>query len=97
VRRAGRRAAAGALNKAGELFAYGRSRDAYGLLRAAAEARPGGAADEGPPDPKFVEPVTEAAARSTVAGQPWVVLAVQPLATRWLRCLRRPDDDMVGV
>jgi hypothetical protein len=89
VRRAGRRAAVGALNKTGELFNYSCSRDAYGLLRAAAAARPGGAADEGPPEPEFVEPVTEAAARGAEDGQPWVALAVQPLVTRWLRRLRR--------
>jgi hypothetical protein len=91
VRRAGRRAAAGALNKTGELFYYGRSRDVYELLRAAAEARPD---DEGPPDPKFVEPVTEAALRCAEDGQPWVALAVQPLTMRWLRRLRRRHGDM---
>jgi hypothetical protein len=96
VRRAGPRAAAGALNKLGDIFYYGRSRDAYDLLRAAAEARPGGAGDEGPADEYFVGGVAEAAACSTEAGQPWVVLAVQPLATRWLRCMRRLHGDMDG-
>jgi hypothetical protein len=89
VRRAGPRAAAGALRLAHDLFMEGRSREAWALVQAAAEARPGGADDASRPDPDFIEHVTGVAMRSAWAGQPWVMLAVQPLMPRWLHNVRR--------
>jgi hypothetical protein len=85
VRHAGPRAAAGALDKARELFCDGRSREAWALLRAAAEARPDGAKYESQPNSPFVCLATEMAAYSAGEGQPWVMLAVQPTVSRWLR------------
>jgi hypothetical protein len=89
VRRAGPRAAAGALDKAKALFSDLRSREVWALLHAAAEARPGGAVDESPPDPGFIREVTGVAEQVMRLGQPWVMLAVQPLVSRWLHGVRR--------
>jgi hypothetical protein len=86
VRRAGPRAAAGALDKARDLFCDGLSREAWALLRAAAEARPVGA--DGESDSDVICQATNAAACSVGEGQPWVMLAVQPLASRWLQEVR---------
>jgi hypothetical protein len=90
VRRAGPRAVAGALDKASELFCDGRSREAWALVRAAAEARPGRAADASLLDPEVIRQAKEVAASSAEAGQPWLVLAVQPLVSRWLQRVHNP-------
>jgi hypothetical protein len=84
VRRAGPRAAAGALRKATHFFREGCSREAWALLRAAAEARPGGADDTSPIDPVFIEQVTQVAMHVVRPGRPWLMLAVQPMVSRWL-------------
>jgi hypothetical protein len=86
VRRAGPRAAAGALDKARELFCDGRSREAWALLRAAAEARPVGAGGES--DPDIICRATRVTECSMVEGQPWAMLAVQPVASRFLQQAR---------
>jgi hypothetical protein len=88
VQHAGPRGAVGALDQVTELFRYGRSREAWALLRAAAEARPDGAVDEVQPNSPFVCKAIEVAVCTAEEGQPWVMLAVQPLVARWLRQAR---------
>jgi hypothetical protein len=88
VRRAGPRAAVGALHMATSLLQDGRSREAWVLLRAAAEARPGGGDDASQLDPNFIKQVTRMAIHMVCAG-PWVTLAAQPLVSRWLHGVRR--------
>jgi hypothetical protein len=94
VRHAGPGAAVGALDQATRLFQYGRSCEAWALLRAVADA--GGPDDDGD-ETAFVGQATQVATCSVEEGQPWVMLAAQPLVCRWLQDVQYPYDTPEGL